>query len=48
MRSKYPPTHGPYIKSYDGDILLTSSQLQVEKLRDTITPYLNNLHDWLE
>ena len=36
------------ITEYTGDVTLTSSLAQVEKLRDIITAYLNNLHDWLE
>ena len=36
------------ITPYADDITLTTSHPQVEKLRDTITPYLNILHDWLD
>ena len=47
--SKLPlPPKDINVTSYTDDITLTTSHPQVEKLGDTITPYLNTLHDWLE
>ena len=42
-----PPKDINITSDADG-ITLTRSHPQVEKLGDTITPYLNILHDWLE
>ena len=47
--SKLPlPAKDINITSYTDDVTLTTSQPQVEQLRDMIILYLNNLHAWLE